>query len=531
MKFDNVLEEVNGFGRFQLRTILLLVIPRLTLPFHLLLNNFIAFIPSHHCNSSSLNNGGVLRNLSLEERLIVSIPFDQDGSLSSCQMFLEPQFHLLSNFSNLTDLPTVPCQNGWIYDTTTFKSTLATEWDLVCDNRRANRATATIFFIGVMVGAAVFGYISDRFGRKKTLMLSYIVTAFFGIASAFSYNFPMFATMRFFTGLGLSGISIISIVLCIEWVDIKHRTAVSVLMSLDWSFGCALLPGVAYFINDWRHLTAAVTSLLFPAMLCWWWLPESARWLISNGKVDTAHFYLSKCATFNGREEVMGDLKPEVLSKVILVENENRKYTQLDLVRTPGMRRRALLSGIVWFGLACTYYGISLNISGFGVNIYLTQFIYGAIEIPAKAFIFFIVDKIGRRWTQAGTLIVTGLLIFCSMFIPADKGTFRTAVGALGKMFSEGSFVTVFLYTTELYPTVMRQNGLGYCSSMARAGVSVSPLIMLLEEVWVNLPSSVFSLMALGAGLSALLLPETHNVHLPETIEDVEQPRRISPHI
>lgn len=42
------------------------------------------------------------------------------------------------------------------------------------------------------------------------------------------------------------------------------------------------------------------------------WIPESARWLISNGKVDSAHFYLSKCAEVNGREQFMTDLKPEV---------------------------------------------------------------------------------------------------------------------------------------------------------------------------------------------------------------------------
>lgn len=42
------------------------------------------------------------------------------------------------------------------------------------------------------------------------------------------------------------------------------------------------------------------------------WLPESARWLISNGKVKRAHFYLSKCAKVNGREQFMADLKPEV---------------------------------------------------------------------------------------------------------------------------------------------------------------------------------------------------------------------------
>ncbi|XP_040002544.1 solute carrier family 22 member 7-like [Xiphias gladius] len=528
MKFENVLAEVNGYGKFQLGMIVMMVIPRVTLPFHFLLNNFIAAVPSHHCDIGSLDDGGIFRNLSQEQRLVVGIPVQEDGTPSSCHMFTEPQYHLLLNYSNVTDLPTVPCQNGWVYDNTTFKSTLATEWDLVCDKKTINRATTTIFFIGVMFGAAVFGYLSDRFGRKKTILVSYMTTTLFGFASAFSYNFTIFAVMRFFTGFGISGISIITTVLCIEWVDIKHRTAVGVLMSLDWSISSALLPFIAYFVNDWRYLTATATTPLFLAMICWRWLPESARWLISNGKLKSAHFYLSKCAKVNNREQFLADLKPEILSKVILVENENRKYSYLDLVKTPRMRRLAVLTGIVWFGVACTYYGISLNVTGFGVNIYLTQFIYGAIEIPAKALIFISLNKIGRRLNQAGTLVLTGLCIFCNIFIPKEMRVFRTTVGALGKLFAEGAFTTVFLYTTELYPTVMRQNGLGYSSFMGRLGVSVSPLILLLEEVWLPLSSTVFFIVAFGGGLSASFLPETQNVRLPETIEDVEQTRRRS---
>lgn len=528
MKFDNVLAELNGFGKFQLMMILLLVIPRMTLPFQFLLNNFIADIPSHHCDIRSLDDGGVFGNLSQAERLIVGIPVQEDGTPSSCEMFAEPQYHLLINSSNITELPTVPCQSGWTYDNTTFKSTLATEWDLVCDKRRVNRATATIFFMGVMLGGAVFGYLSDRFGRKTALLVAYVTVSVFGFTSAFSYNFTMFAVMRFFTGVGMAGISIITIVLGIEWVDIKHRTTVGVLISMDWSVCASLLPIIAYFLNDWRSLTAAVTLPMFLAIITWWWLPDSARWLISNGKVKKAHFYLSRCAKVNGREQFMADLKPEVLSKVILVEDENKKYSYLDLVRTPRMRRLAFLTATVWCGVAFMYYGISLNVSGFGVNIYLTQFIYGVIEIPAKAFMLVTLDKIGRRLTQAGTLVLTGLCILCNIFVPADIGPLRTAVGALGKMFAESAFTTLFLYTTELYPTVMRQNGLGFCSLVARTGVSISPLIMLLEEVWHHFPSLIFALVALTAGLTASFLPETQNVRLPETIEDVEQTRRRS---
>nr|XP_057936572.1 solute carrier family 22 member 7-like [Doryrhamphus excisus] len=525
MKFDDVIAELNGFGRFQFRLMLMLVIPRLVLPFHFLMNNFIAYIPLHHCNISVSDDGSVFRNLSSKQRLAVSIPVQEDGTLSSCQMFAEPQYHLLFNSSNVTELPTVFCQNGWVYDTSVVKSTLASEWDLVCERRRANKATATIFFLGVMFGAAVLGTLSDRYGRRIMLLVSYLITTIFGYASSLSTSFSMFAAMRFFTGFGCSGISIITIVLCVEWVEVKHRSTVCILLSMDWCVGTMMLAAVAYLINDWRYLTAAANTPLLLAIICWWWLPDSARWLKSHEKDKRAYFYLSKCAKVNRREQFMDHLKPENLSKLIVSENGKRAYSLLDLVRTPSMRRLTVIAGIVWFEVACSYYAIGLNVAGFGVDIYITQLIYGISELPAKFFILFSLNKLGRKLNQSSGLFLTGLCLFCNILIPAKYAAFRTTVAALGKMFSEAAFTVLYLYTAELYPTVMRQNGFGCCSFLARLGVSLTLPVTLLEEVWVPLPGIVFSLMAFTAGLLTLLLPETNKVRLPETIEDVERTR------
>lgn len=127
MKFENILDDINGFGRFQVMIIVISFIGRFTLPCHFMLNNFIGAVPSHHCDISFLDDGGIFSNLSQAEKLVVSIPAQDDGTLSSCQMFEEPQYHLLLNFSNVTELPTVPCPNGWVYDNSTFKSTLTSQ--------------------------------------------------------------------------------------------------------------------------------------------------------------------------------------------------------------------------------------------------------------------------------------------------------------------------------------------------------------------------------------------------------------------
>lgn len=127
MKFDSILSEINGFGKFQIRLVLIQMLSRITLPCHFLLNNFMAAVPSHHCNITALDDGGVFFNLTQEQKLAVGVPAEQDGTPSSCQMFSKPQYQHLTGLNSSDNTVIVQCQNGWVYDNSTFKSTLATE--------------------------------------------------------------------------------------------------------------------------------------------------------------------------------------------------------------------------------------------------------------------------------------------------------------------------------------------------------------------------------------------------------------------
>ncbi|XP_029295796.1 solute carrier family 22 member 7-like [Cottoperca gobio] len=526
MKFDSILSEINGFGKFQIQLVLIQVLSRMTLPCHFLLNNFMAAVPSHHCNITALDDGGgVFGNLTLEQKLVVGVPAEQDGTPRSCQMFSKTQYQHLSGLNSSEDALTVQCQNGWVYDNRTFKSTLATEWDLVCSRKGMNKATATIFFIGVMSGAPLFGYLSDRFGRRPLLLVSYLSSITFAVLSAFSTSYVMFTIMRFFTGMSLAGISIISIVLNVEWFSIEHRTFSGIITSMDWTLGNLILVGIAYFINEWRMLIVAVTSPLILSVIAWRWLPESARWLLANGQADAAHYYITQCAKMNNRTKVMDTVTPTELLESAQGETNDNKYTIVHLFKTPNIRKLSICLGIVWYGVAFTYYGISLNITGFGLNPYVTQFIFASIELPMKISVYFFLEKVGRRPGQMGAMMLTGLCLFINLFVAKDKWVIRTVVAVLGKSMSEVSFTIVFLFTTELFPTVVRQNGVGYTSFIARLGVSISPLIMLLEDVWHLLPEVTYCAVAVGSGLVAFLLPETLNAQLPEYIEDIEKPR------
>ncbi|XP_049327123.1 solute carrier family 22 member 7a [Astyanax mexicanus] len=514
MRFEEVLDEVGGFHRFQFVILHILSIPRVILPLNFLLHNFISAVPPHHCALPHLDDR--YADHTPQPQLL---PHDPDGALSSCRQFPE-----LENFnsSGTGSNGSVPCQYGWTYDRRIFNSTTATEWDLVCDSKHLNQALATFFFMGVMMGAVLFGYLADRFGRKPMLLVSFVSSCVLGVAIAFSSSFLMFAICRTLSGVALTGMSITTLALSIEWTGIKHRTFSGTILSLGWSVGNMLLALLAYLLRDWRHLMLAVTAPCILAIATWWWVPESARWLLVNGRVEEAQRVLQQCAKMNGKTS---KLDKETLLKVTINEEPSKDHSYLDLVKTPKLRKISLCSGIVWFAVAFTYYGISFNISGFGLNAYLTQFIYGAIEVPAKVGTYFLLDRIGRRNGQAWSLILCGMLIGANTAIPSGYSGVRTGVAVCGKGFSEAAFTIAFLYTAELFPTVIRQCGLGYTSFMGRLGGSLAPLLIMLDDVWISAPSLVFSIAAVISGCVAFLLPETLRVRLPETIQDVEEGR------
>uniref|UniRef100_A0AAQ5XM69 Solute carrier family 22 member 6 n=1 Tax=Amphiprion ocellaris TaxID=80972 RepID=A0AAQ5XM69_AMPOC len=502
--------QVGGFGRYQWLHVTLISFPGLMMASQNLLNNFISGMPAHHC---SLPTNHSLHNLSLR--------------LDRCRRYVEPQWQLLAanSSANLSQLPTEGCLDGWTFDRSEFLSTTISEWGLVCSLRPLKQMIQTIYMGGVLTGAIVFGGLSDRFGRRSVLIWSYLLLAVLGCSSALSPSYSAYCIFRFLSGMAVSGIILNGVSLKVEWIPTKSRTIVGTLTSFFFTFGQMILAGLAYWLRDWRKLQVVVCAPQFLFFTYSWSVIESARWLVLNRRSEEALKTLHRVARINGKPEMVNKLTMEVLHSHMSkeIESSHSSFTAFDLLKTRGMRRISICLIAVWFSTSFAYYGLAMDLQKFGVSIYLMQIIFGAVDFPAKLFALATLSFLGRRVSQAGCLFLSAAIIFANIFVPSDMQTVRTVLACLGKAFTSASFTTVYLYTGELYPTIIRQTGMGFVSTFSRVGSMAAPAVLILDEVLPALPSLVYGGAAVLAGCFACFLPETLNMPLPDTIEDVEE--------
>ncbi|CAG5058172.1 unnamed protein product [Parnassius apollo] len=115
------------------------------------------------------------------------------------------------------------------------------------------------------------------------------------------------------------------------------------------------------------------------------------------------------------------------------------------------------------------------------------------------------------------------LLCISQPLVSSDLPALSTFLYMTGKMMSSFYFSITYLYTSELFPTYTRNSMHAICSSLGRIGSIISPQTPLLTRYWFGLPSLIFGLTSLFAGLVTFLVPDISNDALPDTIREAEE--------
>ncbi|XP_063074047.1 organic cation/carnitine transporter 2-like [Engraulis encrasicolus] len=522
------LEEITSFlgswGPFQRLIFLCLAVSILPNGFTGAYIVFVADTPPHEClvpPDSNISDGW--RN--------VSIPLEEvKGVLrrSSCSRY---KLDALRNFSlldldphvdvNLSEVPQERCLDGWKYSKEIYQSTIVTEWELVCENEYKVPLTTSLHYAGALVGTFFSGQMSDRLGRRPTLFFMMAVQTLTTFAQIFSPNWEAFTICFFFVGFGSISNYLIAYVLGCETLGPKERvvfTSLGVFMSS--AVGYMAMPAVAYLLRHWRGLVAAMAASGLLYIPLWWLVPESPRWLLSQGRVEEAEAILRKAARMN-KVAI-----PDVIFTPTEIENalarSEKKHSVLDVLRSCNVFLMTTICSLLWMVITLGYFSLVLNTSNLAGSPYLNAFLGAVVEVPAYIIALLLLRFCPRNICQSSTLLLGGTVILFIRFIPSDLSGLAIFLEMVGKFGITAAFCVVYAVTSELFPTVVRNTVMGICSMAARIATILSPFIVYLGRFYQFLPYIIMGTLAVCGGLLAFLLPETHGKSLPEIITEMQ---------
>uniref|UniRef100_A0A452UGU7 Solute carrier family 22 member 10 n=1 Tax=Ursus maritimus TaxID=29073 RepID=A0A452UGU7_URSMA len=537
MAFQELLDQVGGLGKFQVLQMVLILPFAMMIICQILLENFTAAIPGHRCWVPLLDNDTVSDNdtgiLSPDALLRISIPLDSDLRLEKCHRFIHPQWqllHLNGTFTNMTEPDKETCLDGWVYDQSSFPSTIVTEWDLVCNYQSQKSIVQSLFMAGMLVGGLIGGHLSDRFGRKLILRWCLLLLTIFGTSAAFVHTFLIYCSLRFLSGCSSIIILTNGMMLIIEWVRPPSKVMAITVIFCALSVGQIVLGGLAFVFREWRTLQLVVSVPFLVFFLSSRWLVESARWLIVNNKPEEGLKALRKVAHINGMQNAGDALTMEGLRSIMQDELEAAqiKTTELDLFRVPSLRKRTCLLLFVRFGITVPFYGVIINLQHFGSNIFLFQVVFGALTAIVRSLPLLVQNHMGRRTTQTLFMFLVGLSVLVNTFVPQEMQTLRVALASMVISFAAASFTGFSVHLLELIPTVLRARALGLDTVAGRCGPTVAPLLMTLMVYLPTLPWIIYGVFPIIAGLVVLFLPETRDLPLLDTIHDMKKNKEVS---
>jgi MFS family permease len=336
-------------------------------------------------------------------------------------------------------------------------------------------SAATFYLAGAVIGAIVFGHLTDRLGRKKLFLVTLATYSIATLASAFSWNYLSFSIFRFFTGCGIGGeYSAINSAVD-ELIPGKVRGTVDLVVNGTYWLG-ATLGSVASIIllrghlfsaaSGWRYAFGIGGTLGAAVLVLRLYVPESPRWLMLRGFEKQAG-------------QVVADIEKQVSKghpdSLPAPEGDKLKITVRD--HTPireifrnmagDNRQRSFLALTLMVGQAFFFNAVFFtyalvvkkfyHVSNDNLPLYLLPFAVGSFLGPMLLGRLF--DKIGRKPMITATYGIAGLLLLGTIY-PFVHGTL--GVRGLGICFTIIFFVAssaasaAYLTVSEIFPLEIR---------------------------------------------------------------------------
>jgi MFS family permease len=366
----------------------------------------------------------------------------------------------------------------------------------------------SVWLIGIMIGALLFGYCADRFGRRRLFIMTLLVYSTFTVISALSPGYYAFLVFRFLTAVGV-GAEYSAVNAAIgELIPARYRGRAAATVMNFWPLG-SILAGVLtlYFITllppsiGWRCAFALGAIIALFSLWARRTLPESPRWLLGRGRTAEAEAVSAQIAGDGRRFDREATESAPSVDAGSDTEGFGRQLSLL-LRRHPW---RVALGCALDFSEAAGYYGL------FAV---LPLLVLPQIHIPDEEVPWFFIignvgaaigglivavmlDRVGRKVTVAGFYFLAAL----SMLAMASATAAGSASGVMlaftiANFCATGAWIAAYSTFSELFPTRMRATGIGFSVAFGRIGAAMAPPLL----VVVAQSLSLFAAFAVIAG-------------------------------
>ena len=432
--------------------------------------------------------------------------------------------------ANFSAVPWVACDQGVSYDHSEFDYTATEQYNLGCGKDWIISMANTIYMFGFLVASAASGAVADRFGRKTVLVASAILGAGAHLLAALAPGLVQFLVGRFIAAMCEIAAFTSASIFCMEFLRKDQRVVPPVALAVIRAIGSAGFGALAMVVRNHQHIQLIVAAcFLAGAVVNFCYFPKSPRWLMSQHRHDEARAVLQRISAFNKQQTAINYIcsnyhhddeeRPPPETRQV-----DRKATLLDLVRTRTLRKRTAVLCIMWFNLVLVSYVLTFNLGDFGPDVRTSIIIAAVFAFPALVVTMCTVDRFGRQVSAFAFMLAAGVCCFAmGPLVGATDSPLLLALAIMGKLLCGNQYFIVYLYTPELYPTVIRTTGLGTASTVARVAGMLAPQISLLNRFWA--PCLVVVLGFAGVVSAALtpLLPDTTGYELPQSLEDGER--------
>ncbi|WP_180106483.1 MULTISPECIES: MFS transporter [unclassified Acinetobacter] len=379
---------------------------------------------------------------------------------------------------------------------------LMQEWSLSAV--QAGLLASTALF-GMMFGAMCFGTLSDKIGRKKTIMICVGIFSGFTFCGAFASTPVEFGILRFLAGLGIGGVMPNVVALMTEYAPKRIRSTLVALMFSGYAIGgmaSALLGAWLVPVYGWKIMfyIAIIPCLALP--LIWKFLPESLMYLTSKHQTDTTRTIVSKIAPeqvlTTDTQFVLNEVSEEDKAPLKALFQQGRSFSTFMFWIAFFMCLLMVYALGSWLPKLMIQAGYSLGASMiflFALNI---GGMVGAIGGGALADRFHIKKVLS-------IMFMCGALVLILLGFNSPQMVLYTLIAVAGAA-TIGSQILLYTFVAQYYPTTVRSTGMGWASGIGRIGAIVGP-VLTGALLTMNLPHQMnFLVIAIPGVVAALAI-------------------------